>query len=55
MRTAIVPSVNGKQEVKETPTSKPSANQVLINMHVSGICYHDIHTTHGVLGVNFPI
>ena len=23
-------------------------------MHASGICYTDVHATHGVLGVKFP-
>src|ERR671927_164 len=41
-------------EVKEVTTPQPRANQVLIKMHASGICYTDVHATHGVLGVKFP-
>src|SRR5919202_1785833 len=54
MLAAVVPSLNGKWEVKEVSTPKPGANQVLIKMHASGICYTDVHATKGVLGVKFP-
>src|SRR5690349_10050537 len=54
MLAAVVPSVNGKWEVKEVTTPQPRANQVLIKMHASGICYTDVHATHGALGVKFP-
>jgi alcohol dehydrogenase len=54
MLAAVVPSVNAKWEVKEVTTPRPGANQVLIKMHASGICYTDVHATHGALGVKFP-
>ena len=54
MLAAVVPSVNAKWEIKEVSTPKPGANQVLIKMHASGICYTDVHATKGVLGVKFP-
>lgn len=54
MRAAVVPWVNGRWEVKEIPTPKPSTNQVLIKIHASGICYTNVHITHGILGVDFP-
>jgi alcohol dehydrogenase len=54
MLAAVVPSVNGKWEVKEVSIPKPGANQVLIKMHASGICYTDVHATKGDLGVKFP-
>jgi alcohol dehydrogenase len=54
MLAAVVPSVNEKWEVKEVPTPKLRANQVLIRIHASGICYTDVHATKGVLGVKFP-
>jgi alcohol dehydrogenase len=53
MLAAVVPSVNGKWEVKEVSTPKPGTNQVLIKMHASGICYTDVHATNGALGVKF--
>ena len=54
MLAAVVPSVNGKWEVKEMPTPRPGTNEVLIKIHASGICYTDVHATHGALGVKFP-
>ncbi len=55
MLAAVVPSVNGKWEVKEVPKSQPDTNQVLIKIHASGICYTDLHVTKGALGVNVDI
>ena len=54
MLAAVVPSVNGKWEVKEVFTPQPGPNQVLIKIRASGICYTDVHITKGVLGVKFP-
>jgi alcohol dehydrogenase len=54
MLAAVVPSVNGKWEVKEVPKPQPGTNQVLIKIHASGICYTDVHITKGGLGVKFP-
>jgi alcohol dehydrogenase len=54
MLAAVVPSVNGRWEVKEVPTPQPGTNQVLIKINASGICYTDVHITKGALGVKFP-
>ena len=54
MLAAVVPSVNAKWEIKEVSTPQPGANQVLIKIHASGVCYTDVHTTKGALGVKFP-
>jgi alcohol dehydrogenase len=54
MKAAVVPSVNGKWEVKDWPTPKAGANQVVIKIHASGLCYTDVHITHGVLPTKFP-
>jgi dehydrogenase len=54
MLAAVVPSVNGKWEVKEVAIPQPGVNQVLIKMYASGICYTDVHATKGALGVKFP-
>lgn len=54
MLSSVVPSENVKWEVKEVPTPQPRANQVLIKIHASGICYTDVHITKGGLGVKFP-
>lgn len=49
MLSSIVPSENAKWEVKEVTTPQPGANQVLIKIHGSGICYTDVHITKGGL------
>src|ERR671933_1635427 len=54
MLAAVVPSVNETWEVKGVSTPKTGANQVLIKIHASGICYTDVHATKGALGVKFP-
>ena len=54
MLSSVIPSENAKWEVKEVPTPQPGINQVLIKIHASGICYTDVHTTKGALGVKFP-
>ena len=53
MLAAVVPSVNAKWEIKQVSTPQPGANQVLIKIHASGICYTDVHATKDVLGVKF--
>ena len=53
MKAAVVPAVNGRWEVKEWQTPKAGPNQVVIRMHVSGLCYTDVHTTHGCFRHNF--
>lgn len=54
MKAAVVPSVNGKWEVKEWPTPKAGPNQVVIKIHASGLCYTDVHITHGIFPIQFP-
>jgi alcohol dehydrogenase len=56
MKAAVVPRVRGKWEVREVPTPEPSANQVLIKIHASGLCYSHVHITEGKLPrqIEFP-
>jgi D-arabinose 1-dehydrogenase-like Zn-dependent alcohol dehydrogenase len=56
MKAAVVPKIGAKWEVKEVPTPEPSANQVLIKIHASGLCYTDVHITEGRLPIpiEFP-
>jgi len=54
MKAAVVPAVKAKWEVKEVPAPKPEANQVLIKIHASGLCYTDVHITQGELPTQFP-
>jgi len=54
MKAAVVPAVKSNWEVKEVPTPKPDANQVLIKIHASGLCYTDVHITRGGIPAQFP-
>src|ERR1039458_3518968 len=54
MKAAVVPSVNGKWEVKQWETPKAGPNQVVIKIHASGLCYTDVHLTHGLFALAFP-
>src|ERR671919_909611 len=54
MLCSVIPSVDAKWEVKEVPNPQVGPNQVLIKIHASGICYTDVHTAQGALGVKFP-
>jgi alcohol dehydrogenase len=47
MKAAVVPKIGGKWEVREVPTPEPSANQVLIKIHASRLCYTDVHIAEG--------
>jgi alcohol dehydrogenase len=54
MKAAVVPAVDEKWEVKEVPTPKPDANQVLIKIRASGLCFTDVHITRGEIPAQFP-
>jgi alcohol dehydrogenase len=54
MKAAVVPSVNAKWEVKDWQTPKAGPNQVVIKIHASGLCYTDVHITHGIIPATFP-
>ena len=54
MKALVVPAVNGRWEVKDVPTPEPGANQVLIRIKASGLCYTDVHITHGAIPTQFP-
>jgi alcohol dehydrogenase len=54
MKAAIVPSASSTWQVKETKTPEPGENQVLIKIRASGMCYTDVHQTHGELPGDFP-
>jgi alcohol dehydrogenase len=54
MRAALVTAVNGPWEVKDVPRPEPGANQVLVKMHASGVCYSDVHETLGHIPGSFP-
>ena len=54
MKAAVVPSANSTWEVKEIKTPEPGENQVLIKIRASGMCYTDVHQSHGELPGDFP-
>lgn len=54
MKAAVVPSLNSQWEIKEVPTPEPGANQVLIKIGASGLCYTDVHITKGHIPTQFP-
>ena len=54
MRAAIVPSANSAWVVREVATPEPGPNQVMIKIRASGMCYTDVHQTHGGIPGNFP-
>jgi D-arabinose 1-dehydrogenase-like Zn-dependent alcohol dehydrogenase len=54
MKAAVVPTVNGKWEVKEWQTPKAGPNQVVIKIHASGLCYTEVHLTRGLFALQFP-
>lgn len=54
MKAAVVTAVRGQWEVKEVPTPEAGANQVLIKIHASGMCYTDVHQVRGELPGLFP-
>ena len=54
MKAAVVPAVNSNWEIKEVPTPEPGINQVLIEIHASGLCYTDVHITKGAIPTEFP-
>ena len=54
MKAAVVPAVNSNWEIQEVPTPEPGMNQVLIEIHASGLCYTDVHITKGAIPTQFP-
>ena len=54
MKAAVVPAASSPWQVKEVPQPQPEANQVLVKMHASGICYTDVHQTLGHFPGPFP-
>jgi alcohol dehydrogenase len=54
MRAAVTPAVNGKWEVRDLPRPRPGPNEVLIRITASGLCFTDVHITHGMIPTQFP-
>jgi alcohol dehydrogenase len=54
MRASVVPSIRSDWVLREVPTPEPGPNQVLIKIRASGMCYTDVHQTHGEFPGDFP-
>jgi D-arabinose 1-dehydrogenase-like Zn-dependent alcohol dehydrogenase len=54
MRAAVIPKIQSKWQVEEVPVPKPAANQVLLKIHASGLCYSDVSLTNGDLPFSLP-
>src|SRR5437667_3337804 len=54
MKAAIAPAANAKWEVREIPVPKPKTNEVMIRIKASGLCFTDVHITHGLIPTEFP-
>lgn len=52
MRAAIVAAKGAPWRVEETPVPPVGPGQVLVKIAASGLCYTDVHQTHG--GGPFP-
>lgn len=51
MRAAIITAFNQPWQIQEVPDPRPSAGQVLVRIHASGLCGTDVHVHHG----SFPL
>lgn len=54
MRAVMTKEKDARWEVQEVARPTPGANQVLLKVHASGICYTDVHQTRGELPVKYP-
>ncbi|MEO8035268.1 MAG: alcohol dehydrogenase catalytic domain-containing protein [Acidobacteriota bacterium] len=54
MKAAIAPAVNAKWEVRDIPRPTPGPNEVLLAIKASGLCFTDVHITHGAIPTQFP-
>jgi D-arabinose 1-dehydrogenase-like Zn-dependent alcohol dehydrogenase len=55
MRAAIITKYNADWELKTLPDPRPSAGQVVIQIHACGMCGTDLHVHHGAFGLPLPI
>lgn len=54
MRAVMTTKKDAPWEVQEIDKPVPGANQVLLKVRASGICYTDVHQTKGELPINYP-
>lgn len=54
MKAVVVPAARARWEMRQVDTPEPGHGQVLMRIGASGICYTDVHQTHGDLPGRFP-
>jgi D-arabinose 1-dehydrogenase-like Zn-dependent alcohol dehydrogenase len=54
MRAAVIDKFNEPWQIRDLPDPRPSAGQVVIKVHASGMCYTDLHAHHGVFPLKPP-
>lgn len=52
MKAVVIPEVNGAWQVREVPTPRPGAGEVLVKVHACGVCFNDVLAARG--GIPFP-
>ncbi|MGD0839363.1 MAG: alcohol dehydrogenase catalytic domain-containing protein [Polyangia bacterium] len=55
MKAAVITKYNADWELKTVPNPRPSAGQVVIKIHASGMCGTDLHVHHGSFGLPLPV
>lgn len=53
-KAVIFSTLNGPLEYKSIPVPKPAPNQLLVNIHYSGVCHSDLHVYKGEFGKTLP-
>jgi D-arabinose 1-dehydrogenase-like Zn-dependent alcohol dehydrogenase len=55
MRAAVITKYNENWEMKTLPDPRPTAGQVVIKIHASGMCGTDLHVHRGAFGLPLPV
>jgi alcohol dehydrogenase len=54
VKALIVESPNARWQIRDVPRPKPGPNEVLMKIRASGLCFTDVHITHGAIPTKFP-
>ncbi|WP_018219267.1 alcohol dehydrogenase catalytic domain-containing protein [Salinispora pacifica] len=49
MKAAVVPTLGARWELRDVPTPRPGPGEVLVRVHVCGVCHNDVWLSRGVL------
>jgi alcohol dehydrogenase len=55
VKAAIVTSASAPWTISDVAMPEPGANQVVIKVHASGLCYTDVHQALGHFGMPYPM